>query len=295
MEDTQSPQHTPPAMQAMTQFTHLGRPLDPRYPTNLAIMLFSTGALLLAGALALLAGQTFAAAALKGVLAAAAVFLAWAVGREIDPDHNGSALIAAPLALAAALLAGTPDVLALLILMSAARIVARTTGLAPLLADTLLWVIAAAVAAYLGQWISGLVVAGALLLDALLPAPNRPHGFLGAGAALVVTFAAALLAPPQSLQPVYALPGVLLLIVLTLVVLLTGRMVPPRLVSVGDFTGETLYRERVLAARWLALVTVTGWFFLAGTGGVILLAPAAAALLGIGLDTLRRQLASRRG
>ena len=68
--------------------TALGRPLDPRYISNVIAVI---GALAAGSAFFLFSVVFEEAVAASPLGAAGAVFLAWAIAREIDPDRNGSA------------------------------------------------------------------------------------------------------------------------------------------------------------------------------------------------------------
>ncbi|HEX5631528.1 MAG TPA: hypothetical protein VFY15_07700, partial [Acidimicrobiia bacterium] len=81
----------------------------------------------LAGLVTLVAGDGWSAAVGNGFSAGGAAFLAWAVTRELDPDHPTTAIAAAVIAPLGVLRAG-PDLLAAGVILIVARIVAGTTG-----------------------------------------------------------------------------------------------------------------------------------------------------------------------
>jgi len=122
------------------RFTHIGRPVDPAWPTNRAIALITVATGLIAGGVVLATDSlNVTDTALVSFRTAAAVFLAWAMTREIDPDHQAPAFVAAGLALLGIVYANMPPpVLPVVWLLLCVRIVNRSTGLAPRLADLIL-------------------------------------------------------------------------------------------------------------------------------------------------------------
>lgn len=141
--------------------SHLGRPFDLRNAFNVAMLAIclSTGAV----AVFLWLGGRPASIILSPVYA----FLVWALLREIDPDHNWSALAGAVLTAAWAL-AGEPVVSGFAIagIMVAARLVTSTTGRRPLVTDLVGVSLFGIVIGYtLAGWVAGFGIAVALYLD----------------------------------------------------------------------------------------------------------------------------------
>ena len=215
----------------LSDLTGLGRGIDLRNPTSLAINLIIWTAAI---------GWTVATAdPWQGLRAGLDVFFAWALCRELDPDHSRSGFLAAALVLAGLALFGasTGPVFWLLLVM---RVVNRTTGLSATLVDS-------ALVLYLGVtagW--GLVAATAFALDALLTHGRRRQWFFTA-AALVASFGY-----PPSFLAGYSLPALftaLSLAALFLPVCYASR----RLASVDDTAHQPLDSRRVRCAQILAL------------------------------------------
>lgn len=141
--------------------SHLARSLDLRLRSNQALILI---VVISAGtAVVLWLGGEPAAIFMAPVQA----FLVWGIVREIDPDHQWSALVAA-IATAGWALLGEPVLSALpaLGLLVAARLITATTGRRPLVIDLVgVAVIGVAVAFTVAGWIAGFGVALALYLD----------------------------------------------------------------------------------------------------------------------------------
>jgi hypothetical protein len=262
--------------------TSIGRPLDLRYPSNR----FAAAAALLTGAAwagwELAARGGVGASAGRGAVAGAAVFLAWALGRELDPDRAWTAGLAA---VVTAGLAGVwrPSLLVLGAGLLAARVSARSTGRAPGPVD-----LAAVVG--LAWWVSvsgpglpfGLAMAAALAADRFLPGPAPVATLWAGGAAAAGAIAAAViwatLTPgwPEWPEAWLIAPAILGLIV---------PLRPRQVASVGDLTGLPLEARRVRFGRWL--VAAAGWLAAIGAGGAGLAAaaPVWAALTAAGLPS----------
>ncbi len=113
-------------MPSFTDITGIGRELNPRIPSNRMAVIAA------AGAFAILLGVSWAGDELSipgAVFGAVAVFLGWAVARELDPDRPDAAMFALAGALVAALLT-SPSALAAGVALISIRLVAGTVGVA---------------------------------------------------------------------------------------------------------------------------------------------------------------------
>jgi hypothetical protein len=149
--------------------THLGRPFDFRRWSNLVLsglVVVTT----IAAAVLWLNGEP-ATIALTPVYA----FLVWALLREIDPDHDWTALLAAAVTAIWGLSGGPiTSALALAGLMVAARIITSTTGRRPLLTDLAAVAVFGIVIGFsLEGWAAGFGIALAIYLDDRLSGGNR--------------------------------------------------------------------------------------------------------------------------
>lgn len=168
------------------RFTSIARPVDPRYPTNLAVLVLMP----LAGLLGAIVrhyrdGSEQLSFAVTSMLVA---FVAWAVTRELAPDDDRAAFVAMALALAALFFVGAGSVLILFVALLLIRIVNRSTGLPARLFDSAsvagltIWAAFA-----LGQPLLSLVGAVAFAADAVLEGGRRWQ--LGPAAACLAAFA----------------------------------------------------------------------------------------------------------
>jgi hypothetical protein len=275
----------------MSDVTSLGRLPDPRYPTNRAIMALAL-AFGAAGAIfQWLRGTALVDGVSWGIDAGFAIFLAWALGRELDPDHDLSAFVAAGLALLAVLLIEAPSLMVILWLLLVLRVVNRTVGLPAKPLDSLGVLGFGAWLTWQGDWIVGLVTAGAFLLDGLLSPPLRYHLFVS-GLALVATVLLTVfqggMASGSGPTTAVAISS-LAMAGLFLVVIATSR----ELQAVGDATGEPLHPRRVQAAQILALATALLFAWWAGAAGVLAMLPLWAAMFGVSLYRLAILFLSR--
>lgn len=120
------------------------------------------------------------------------VFLAWALGREIDPEYDISALAAAALAIPGMIVFGVPAILAGFWILVTLRIVVRTAGPKPGALDTGLVTALALWLSYRYSWFYGGAAALFLLFDALIKPRSKLSlvftGVSAAGTALIALF-----------------------------------------------------------------------------------------------------------
>jgi hypothetical protein len=157
----------------LTSITALARTIDPRLRTHQFHL-----AVAVLGGLMVLAVEVERLGSLARAINPAAnagvtIFLAWAIAREIDPDDAHTANLAAVLAVAGRLVTGPGALPALIMVLLAARIAGRSTGLPPTLLDGFVFLPAASF--YAGRtitgWVTALVLAFALARDRRLPDP----------------------------------------------------------------------------------------------------------------------------
>jgi len=260
-----------------TDITSLGRPLDPDYPTNRAIGVVALVVLLGGLVWQRLSGAPWLDSALWGARAGLTVFLAWALCRELDPDHPMAAFLAAGLALVALLARGLPELTVILWLLILLRVVNRTTGLPAGVLDVLGLVGLTGWLSLQGNWGYGLITSIALFLDSQLPDPARRQLLL-ALLSIVVTVVAAIVGEGFPQEAPSLMGGLLALglSLLLLPVVLAARSVD----SGGDETGERLTPSRVRAAQVLALLAGVETAFVEGSSAFGTLAPLWASVLG---------------
>ena len=158
---------------AVKRISGIGRPLSLKYPTNRAIIIIVASVFILGTLTKLVAGDSFVSSMVWGFGAAAAIFFAWALARELDPDSNASAFISAALMLVALFFAGLPALLTLFWFLLLTRILNRITGVAPKLLDFTGVIILAVVLSWQEVWVYGLITALMLYVNSWMDGDKK--------------------------------------------------------------------------------------------------------------------------
>jgi hypothetical protein len=262
----------------LRRFSAIARPVDPRFPTNRAI-----GALAIAVSgcefvWRLVSGSDLLASGWAAVGLGLTVFLAWALCREIDPDRDLSAFVAAGVALVGKLLWGTPQLAVIFWLLLSVRIVNRTTGLRATMLDS---VGIAALATWLAFWLwwpIGALTALAYMLDGWLEPPNMRHrvfGFLFVPITFGATAVSGAAWHHSGATWASGVVGMLLFLSFMPVLLASGEMT-----TLADDTKERLSASRVRAGQILLLLTGITAVFWGGAENLVMLWPLWSAVLG---------------
>lgn len=267
----------------MHQLTTIARSVDPIYPTNQAIiiltLLVSTGA---AGS-SLYLGAALFPAILYGFIAGIAIFFAWAISRELDPDFDYAAFLPALICIPLLLIAPDPGLLTSLFVLLLLRIVNRTTGQPAGVLDSAALLLLAGWLVSGGFWLAVPAALVAFILDLRLKEPDFRQIWFAAVlvfgmVAYAVFFGINL---PPLIPPVASWLLILVLAAPFLFIPVLLRKSP--FLSVGDRTGEPLDRGRVQAARLLGLSVVVVAIAIWGVNAFVLLLPLWASLVGLGV------------
>lgn len=181
----------------MHDLTGIGRPLDPQYSTNIAVMALSAAVGIGVAVISLLQGQEILPSAVEAFRASVTFFLGWAIAREYDPDHPYSAFLAAAAILAAYLLGYSGNLLFLALLMLLMRYIDRTTGIPATTIDLTAGILLVAWLAWQMDWIVGIIGAGGYAIAALLD-KDRNDRFTFMGIALLVALISLLWGPSRA-------------------------------------------------------------------------------------------------
>jgi hypothetical protein len=253
----------------------IARPLDLSYQTNRTIVLLALAALLVSATVLALAGTGIVETLIRGSAAALAVFLAWALCREVDPDHEVAALLAAVMTTGALLILPIPDILTLLWALLVIRVVNRTTGRAATTTDLVLVFLLTLWPLSRGFLPAGPIAAATFFLDGRLKDPARNR--LPFAAVALLATAVALLATPVHLDipsPAAGI-GIAAATVLFIPAIAASKTVHSR----EDSGDRPLDPGRVMTGQGIALTTGVS----AATADPGALAPIWAAILAVGL------------
>lgn len=240
--------------QGIYRFSSIGRPLQPEYPSNRAVLLLLPVAAVIGAAMAWYDGAGATDMLRAGALTALTAFGAWALARELDPDHNGAAFIAMAFGLLAAVFVDEPGILVLFVTLGLVRMVNRSTGLAARMSDSVILLLLTTVVIYTtNSPLFGLAAGFAFMLDGNLREPLRSQwifGLISMGATVVYLvdhgMGADLLAAPKSL---YGWLALLFLLIFALNALLLKSVQ-----STGDCSDEPLGPGRVRAGMAVGLL-----------------------------------------
>jgi hypothetical protein len=284
-------------MHPVYRMSGLARPVEPEYPTNKAIAILTPITAVLGVVLRRSEGLEWGAAALAGLGLGLLVFLVWALTRELSPDDNPAAFLAVALAALAWTRVGEQSLVVVGVVLIAARMVNRSTGMPAKIHDSVLVILGFGLAAWWSSWTLGVVGALALTLDALLPSRQargrgQPYLHLGGAGLVAAVVVGRLLVGVTAPQlpahlPVFA--GIVGLGVL-------AALGYPRPRACGDVDGQPLQPSRVRAGLALgvlaaALLAIDADFRLQASSG--LWAAVLASALGLPIVWLRLKARDR--
>lgn len=268
------------------RLSSIARPLEPQYPTNLAVLILLPLIALGTGAAAFfLRDASLADAVSTGIGGLLAAFLAWALGREVDPDRNEAAFVAMALTVVAIGLGWAPALWVLALALMATRIVVRTVGQAAKLTDLALVTVLAGLAVFVdGYWAMGLIAGFAMAVDLLYDRKRTLNLVFAAFATGLSMFAvvqrggdwgALTLQPLGAIDPGWSLAA-LVVTALSAVFILTC----PAVTSVCDASSEPLERRRVRGGAVIVILFATAAMF-EGEAGLLATLPIWAVLAGM--------------
>jgi len=229
----------------------LVRPLDRRYPTNLAVMILVPLAGAGVGAATYWSSRSPMEALEWAARVSLTTFGGWALAREIAPDDNPGAFVSMGLAVLTLLLFPSASILPLFTAVMLARIVNRSVGYPATWLDSLAVTLLAGWTAYSNHNPGpALVAAAGFGLDTLLPDPLRRQFIFAllclAWALSILLFMDTPASPRETVWPLNVSIGIISLAYALAIMLIT------RVRSVADRTGKPLHLGRVRAAMAVA-------------------------------------------
>jgi len=236
------------------QYTSIGRPLDPAYPTNKAVLVLMPLAALLGAAVGWYRQADPLLALQQAVLFALILFLSWALARELDPDDNPAAFVSLGCGMLAALALSDPGVLIVVATLGLVRIVNRSTGLAARKLDSVALMILSIVVIYATESpLFGAVAALAFILDGSLKDPLRHQWVFG----LVCLGASIVYMVDHDISPgQIRVPGTLLewLSLLFLLIFALNILLTRKVRAKGDVNHRPLDLKRVRGGMAIGLL-----------------------------------------
>jgi len=160
--------------QRIYRYTSIGRTLDPALPSNRAILILLPLAAILGAVIGWTGGDDLSRVLQQAVRFPLILFVAWALARELDPDHGPVAFIGLAAGLGVAVAVPSAGLLIAYVALGLTRIVNRSTGLAANKADSIALVLLSILVIYLSESPAfGVVAALAFMLDGSLKDPLR--------------------------------------------------------------------------------------------------------------------------
>jgi hypothetical protein len=280
-----------PEHERVYTITSIGRPLDPAYPTNRAVLGLLPLAAVVAGGFAAGSGVGIAGVLGRAAGGALAAFGSWALAREIAPDDEITGAFGAMALGFTTYLVFEAALVPVFAALFFARLVARTTGLAATGPDSLVVTAIALFAAWsAGSPWPAAAGAAAFSLDAVLaPGLARQWLFAGLCAAGAVALTSAGLAPDiVPVQPDLVPRTAATIIVVGAIALIAGTR---NVAALCDATDEPLSVTRVRAGQLVTLLTALAWAA-AGSAGIEAGALVWATLAAVTLAAASRRVAS---
>jgi hypothetical protein len=240
----------------LKEITGLVRLIDPRYPTNLAILAMATavGAVGFIGQL--VSGNRFLEALGWSLTLGFLTISTWAIGREVDPDYELSAFVGVGLFLISLLFYDYYVVWPVLLVIIALRIVNRSNGLtATWLDSAALTIFAGWLAGGTGHWEYGAAAALAFLLDAFLPVPSRRQFLFAVVMVLIILFWQLTTVVDRAVGLPFPMAEWIVVVVTAILFISLLTLRSNHIRSLGDATRLPLIPQRVQAGQLLALVT----------------------------------------
>lgn len=264
---------------AVKRISGIGRPLSLKYPTNRAIIIIVASVFVLGTVTKLVAGDSFIASIFWAFSAAVALFFAWALARELDPDSNASAFISAALMLVALFFVGLPALLTLFWFLLITRILNRITGVVPKPLDLAVVIILAVVLSWQELWVYGLITALMLYVNSWIDGEKKKGITLVVIVSTLVVLSAFL--GNASFTTIEISAGTIVAATFFTLLFIPVICMTTKLKSLTDITKDPVSVFRLRLARVAALATGILVVIMQGNTGFNDLLPLWAAIVGI--------------
>jgi len=272
----------------ISSISSLARVVDPRYPTNFAILTIAS----LVGAGYLIFNLNTGADLLSALGAAfsfaVSVFLTWALSREIDPEHELAAFAGLLLVIPGYLALGAPDLIMVLTILLLVRMLNQTTGLPPKLLDLLSILALASVLLVRGAWILGFFCSAAFILEAWL-GELRKRYLLFSGLMAVLTLISIFIFRPLS-PSIETTPAQIVFVISATLIFIPLIFNTRRIEVICDYQPEKLKPVRVQAGQVFAISSAILVWLIAGFSGIVDLLPLWSSFIGLSVGNLISQI-----
>jgi hypothetical protein len=162
------------------KYTSIGRPLEPAYRSNKAVLILMPLGAVVGAISAWMDGQTGLGLLQQAIYFLLVVFGSWALARELDPDDHTAAFISMAAGVFAALVVSAPGILIVFVTLLLVRIVNRSTGLVARMPDSVVVMLLVFQVIYATESpFFGIVAALAFILDGSLKEPLRHQWVFG--------------------------------------------------------------------------------------------------------------------
>lgn len=251
------------------------------YTTNRLIVLITLCTFIAITILQLAIGTSLLTALGIGIATGVAVFLSWALAREIDPAHDWSAFVPLPITLITALILGPPALLTLFFLLLSSRIINQTTGGQATTFDSILLIILAIFQLETASIIPLIYLFFVLICDTILR-PNNPKQGNLAAFTMIITLVVVFMYTDISLTLNISSHEIITAIILIAAVV-TLMLTAKERDAYGDSNQLVLSGKRIVIAKvMLALFIIISLLFL-GQMSTTMLYPAISSFVGAAL------------
>lgn len=272
----------------VTKISALGRPILLNCTTNRVIVYFTLTVFAAVFLYQLVLTAPFMEALSVSASAALAVFLTWAISREIDPAHDWSAFAGLPFTLAAALLYGSPALITLFFLLLFSRLINGTTGLRATLFDAVMLTVLAVLLFTNSVFIGLPLLALGFGFEALTIPGNRNKAYFAVPSIILFLVLISFFVPDHYYVAGYNLyTGAVALVIIFLSIFLMVRAKKSRVKA--DHGAQVLDNRRILLAQAALACFIIIELYLKGNIVLVMLYPVLFAYLGTAVYNLVRR------
>ncbi len=279
-------------MMTLNQISGIARSLSFKHPTNRAIIIIVASVFPFVTLVRLVAGDTPLASIVWAFSAAVAIFFAWAISRELNPDSNASAFISVALMLPTLFYIAQPTLLVLFWLLVITRILNRITGRTIKPVDLAVAMILSVILSWQELWLYCLITGLVLFANSWMGKQHKKGIVL-----LVIILSLGVVSILLGDTPFKMIEiSMYTIIISTLLTLLFMPVIFTRtkIKSLTDTTKEPISVSRMVLTRITAVVTAMLVAILQGNSGFYDLLPLWTSIGGIIIWNIYERITSRR-